>query len=155
MQYTVGLDMSGFDRARERTMESLTRGIRESTENAAREGAAEAKRVGRFKDQTGKLRGGVRAEERQETALTATWAVVSPMPYSRFVESPTKPHEIHGNPLLQFYWPKVGRWVAFKSVKHPGTLGFPFMGPGMQKAERVLYRDLVLMREKICLIWKR
>ncbi|HWA29122.1 MAG TPA: HK97 gp10 family phage protein [Lacunisphaera sp.] len=155
MDFTVGLDMSRFDRAVERTHEEFTRGIHESVENAAREGAAEAKRVGQFKDRSGDLRAKIHAQERQETALTATWSIVSPQPYSMFVEAGTKPHKIEGNPLLKFYWPKVGAWVALPSVNHPGGRPFPFMGPAAQKAERVLYRDLVLVREKLRLIWKR
>lgn len=33
----------------------------------------------------------------------------------------TPPHAIHGNPLLVFFWPRVGRVVAFPRVNHPGT----------------------------------
>lgn len=35
----------------------------------------------------------------------------------------TVPHVIQARrrPMLVFYWPKVGRVVAFKSVNHPGT----------------------------------
>lgn len=33
----------------------------------------------------------------------------------------TQPHPIVGNPLLVFYWPKVGRVVAFRRVNHPGS----------------------------------
>lgn len=33
----------------------------------------------------------------------------------------TTPHVITGNPRLVFYWPKVGRVVAFPRVNHPGN----------------------------------
>lgn len=155
MSYTVGLDMRGFYDARDETMRALTRGIADSVETAAREGAAEAKSVGQFQDRTGNLRGNIRADAVQETALTATWSIVSPMPYSKFVESGTKPHRIEGNPLLKFFWPKVGAWVAFRGVNHPGSKAHSFMGPGMQKAERVLWRELEMTRRKIYGIWQR
>lgn len=39
----------------------------------------------------------------------------------------TEPHTIHGNPLLVFWWGKVGRVVAFPKVNHPGTTGSHYL----------------------------
>jgi hypothetical protein len=47
--------------------------------------------------------------------------VVSPAEYSSYVDEGTEPHEIHGNPLLVFYWPKTGRTMFLPRVQHPGT----------------------------------
>lgn len=41
--------------------------------------------------------------------------------YARFHHEGTAPHPIEGNPLLVFFWPKVGRVVFFRHVNHPGT----------------------------------
>ena len=30
-------------------------------------------------------------------------------------------------PMLTFYWPKVGHWVQFEKVNHPGTTGSWFL----------------------------
>ena len=38
------------------------------------------------------------------------------VPQAEFTEYGTKAHPIVGNPLLVFYWPKVGRTVFFRSV---------------------------------------
>lgn len=155
MSYTCGLDMSGFDRCAAETIRAQTDGIHRAVENAAQEGAREAQHVGQFKDQSGNLRSHIHAENVQATTLTATWKIVSPEPYSIFVDAGTKAHRIEGNPLLKFYWPKVGAWVAFTGVNHPGGRPFPFAGPGALKAERVLIRDLEVMREKMSAIWRR
>lgn len=42
-------------------------------------------------------------------------------PVGLWVHEGTEPHTITGNPLLVFYWPKVGTVVAFRQVNHPGT----------------------------------
>lgn len=33
----------------------------------------------------------------------------------------TEPHLIQGNPLLVFFWPKVGRTMFLRQVNHPGS----------------------------------
>src|ERR1051326_4232857 len=44
-----------------------------------------------------------------------------PIVYVGAVNLKTKPHPIVGNPLLVFFWPKVGKVVAFPRVNHPGS----------------------------------
>jgi hypothetical protein len=46
----------------------------------------------------------------------------------------TEPHVIAARrrPLLVFYWPKVGRVVAFKRVNHPGTDPNRFLTDALQ-----------------------
>lgn len=55
--------------------------------------------------------------------------------YAEWVVKGTAPHVIEGKPLLVFFWPKVGRVVAFPRVNHPGTKANNFM----QRALRVLH----------------
>lgn len=40
-------------------------------------------------------------------------------PLGIYFERGTPPHTILGNPL-RFFWEKIGRWVSFNKVKHPG-----------------------------------
>ena len=56
--------------------------------------------------------------------------------YALFVDQGTKPHTIRAKnaPALVFFWPKVGRVVAFKSVQHPGTRKYDFLTRGLQGA---------------------
>jgi hypothetical protein len=60
--------------------------------------------------------------------------VTSNAPYSIFVIKGTKPHTITGNPLLSFFWPRVGANVVFRSVQHPGTKANNFLGRALRKA---------------------
>lgn len=48
-------------------------------------------------------------------------------PITGYEHDGTPPHVITGRPLLVFYWPKVGRVVAFPRVNHPGTTGSRFL----------------------------
>lgn len=41
-------------------------------------------------------------------------------PLGIYFEQGTPPHKIFGNPVLRFFWDKVGKWVTFGKVNHPG-----------------------------------
>jgi hypothetical protein len=60
----------------------------------------------------------------------------SDVDYTLFVDQGTKPHPIRAKnaPMLVFYWPKVGRVVHFKSVKHPGNKPYEFLMKGLNRA---------------------
>lgn len=51
----------------------------------------------------------------------------------------TPPHVINGNPLLHFYWEKMGRQMTVHSVNHPGSNFSPYL-------LRLLLRSLELVR---------
>lgn len=51
--------------------------------------------------------------------------------YSSYVDEGTGPHPIEGNPLLVFFWPKVGEVVFFRHVNHPGTTAREFFAEPM------------------------
>jgi hypothetical protein len=42
-------------------------------------------------------------------------------PQAEWTEHGTSPHPIEGNPLLVFYWERVGRVVFLRHVDHPGS----------------------------------
>jgi hypothetical protein len=167
--------------------------VRGSVQKAAEEGAAEAKRVGQFKDRTGRLRGSIRARR----INSDLWEIVAGgdgVNYALFVEAGTNPHEI---------WPKAGagsvgplragqsrkkrgetgssltprhstqhnRWLRWytgnplavgdnnvhfaRMVHHPGTKPYPFMGPALLKAERVIEREVTLTAVELDSKWQR
>jgi hypothetical protein len=54
----------------------------------------------------------------------------SPLDYARWEHDGTRKHLIlpkRTGGRLAFYWPKVGRRVAFRKVNHPGTRGTKFL----------------------------
>lgn len=55
-------------------------------------------------------------------------------PIALFHHEGTRPHVIRARrkPMLVFYWPKVGRVVAFKQVRHPGTQPNRYLSDSLQ-----------------------
>lgn len=49
------------------------------------------------------------------------------VPYASYLEKGTPPHPIHGNPILKFYWERMGRDAYFYNVNHPGTKATHFL----------------------------
>lgn len=60
--------------------------------------------------------------------------VNSNAPHSIYVIKGTRPHVIEGNPLLAFFWPKVGQFVVFPKVNHPGTKANNFLQRALRRA---------------------
>ena len=63
----------------------------------------------------------------------------------------TKPHIIRAKraKALHFYWARVGRWVSFKRVRHPGTKPNDFIGRGVREFDRRLEGWLDVLAERI------
>jgi hypothetical protein len=119
---------------------TLSDAARRAAEAGAREGVAEAKAKHAYTDRTGKLTG-TATSYLEASAPGGSVAVMKwPQRYASFVENGTEPHMIVGNPTLTFRW--KGVLVHFRYVNHPGSKAYPFAGPAMQKAERVIYREL-------------
>lgn len=63
------------------------------------------------------------------------YEVINTAPHFLYVVLPTRPHEIVGNPLLVFDWPKGGLHPAvFRRVNHPGTPGNTFFADAIRAA---------------------
>lgn len=81
------------------------------------------------KGKTGGLVRGLQVSQSRDTR--GRWAtgydVISNAAYTLFVIKGTRPHPIVGNPLLAFFWPKMGRNVVFRHVMHPGTKANDFL----------------------------
>lgn len=85
---------------------------------------------------TGELRRGIKMTQSRD--IRGQWAsgydVTSNAPHTLYVIKGTRPHKITGNPLLAFFWPKVGQFVVFRSVNHPGTRPNNFLSRALRKA---------------------
>jgi hypothetical protein len=47
--------------------------------------------------------------------------------YAAAIDQGARPHDIHGSPLLVFFWAKKNRWVRARRVKHPGNRPYRFL----------------------------
>lgn len=85
---------------------------------------------------TGELRRGLRMGQSRD--ILGRWStgydVTSTAAHTLFVIKGTRAHTITGNPLLGFFWPKVGSFVVFRSVHHPGTRANNFLGRALRAA---------------------
>ncbi len=73
---------------------------------------------------------------------SADGEMVAAKPYASFVEGGTKAHEIRprNGQALRFF---VGGAAHFaRVVHHPGTRPYPFVGPALEKWQRVAIREL-------------
>lgn len=151
---TFEVDDSEFRSLVAETLETLEKGVDYAVEASAVEGAEAAKRAGRFQDRTGRLRSGIVAYFISRNGRSVTWEILSPARYSVFVENPTKPHKIRArNGGFLAFKGSSGETVFRREVQHPGTPGFPFMGPGFLQAERTLEREVNLVVRRVERIW--
>jgi len=63
-----------------------------------------------------------------------------PAVVAKTLESGSKPHLIvaRNAPALVFFWEKLGRVVAFKSVNHPGFPGRSYMQSTLDEEQKVI-----------------
>lgn len=80
----------------------------------------------------------------------ATFGINIGAPYWQYVYLGTPPHTIKAvnAKALYFYWAKVGEWVFFKKVEHPGTSPNPFVDRALDAAGKRAeeFTELVLDR---------
>lgn len=175
------LDLSDFHSAVRDTKRALDVGRLKAVSLAAIEATQHARAVAPFKDRTGQLRSGIVARFISSNSTSVVWELLSPMPYSRYVEEGTRPHDI---------WPKapyglkgplrngqtrratgrgphehiVGRGIALRwvdgegthfarMVHHPGSPPMPFMGRAYLKAQAVLEREFELLFGLVAKLW--
>jgi hypothetical protein len=94
------------------------------------------------------LQGATRAKLEIASGPTIRARVWNAKPYGIAVHDGSRPHEIRARraPYLVFFWEKVGHWVRFKKVNHPGTAPRPFLQtPRRYGEQRLIIRlyDLV------------
>lgn len=147
MSFRVGdVEVEGLEeveRAWERAVAEIRVGVIRGVGLGAKEGAEEARRVHQWQSRTGNL-------ERSIGHIVLGWTsegtyvaqIFAKAKYASYLEEGTQPHLIAGDPFLAFEW--KGEKVFFRYVNHPGTRPMPFMGPALQKAERVVQREVEL-----------
>lgn len=72
--------------------------------------------------------------------FVALGSIFSLVPYAGYTDAGTPPHPIDGNPLLYFFWEKLGRFVALPHVNHPGTAGTQWFNGGADDGEPMASR---------------
>jgi hypothetical protein len=72
--------------------------------------------------------------------FTASGTIFSLAPYAGYTDAGTEPHIIEGNPLLYFYWDRVGRFMVLPYVNHPGTQGTQWFNGGNPDGEPMASR---------------
>lgn len=147
------IDLSEYRTLVGRSLDVVEKAIDRACEFAAVEGAEEARRVGQYQDRTGALRSGIVARFLSNTGRSVTWEILSPAPYSMYVEAGTSPHIIRARNARALRFQVGGRTVFAKQVSHPGTRPYPFAGPGMQQAERTLIRELEKVPIALQRVW--
>ena len=144
LSLTATIDVSELRRTAARLQTRLQAACVGAVRDACEQGAAEARDTRRYKDRTGALTASIQGHLLTGTATDAegeiTAGVNSPASkYASFVDGGTKAHPItaKNKPLLR--WQDAsGHWWSKRTVQHPGTKPYGFMGSAYLKAERVL-----------------
>lgn len=97
--------------------------------------AYDSQRENGYQNKTGALTASMKWKTWEPSKFAWRGSLTTSAPYAVYVDSGTRPHKINAKPggMLKFYWPKVGAWVAFKSVNHPGFKGAGFTAEAIQR----------------------
>jgi hypothetical protein len=136
-------DVFDFEEAYDRALGRLSDATRRGVQKGIDEGVREAINTRRYQDQTGLLTSRIKGLVEVSTPGGASGWFGAFTDYASFVEGGTRPHQIHGNPMLVFKG-RDGTWVRTTMVNHPGTQADGFMGRAFLKAERVILREVEL-----------
>jgi hypothetical protein len=102
---------------------------------------------------TGKFAKGIRFRT-YERGDDLSMQIYAPSPLVWYIIKGTKAHPIPKDPsrskTLHFYWEKIGEWVYFRQVQHPGTKPNPFM----ERAEDRLDPDIETEVRKLTRTWQ-
>jgi hypothetical protein len=152
--FSVEIDFSEYDDAKRETIKEIDRLRYKVVGQASQEAVRAAKSGGRFKNQTGHLRGTISRISQRVIGRTVWGGFEAQAKYASFVEFGTKPHDIlplnycvkRGRPISRITGKRVsvphgvgrghalrfyigGRAIFARRVRHPGTRPDPFMQP--------------------------
>jgi hypothetical protein len=171
------LDLSGYRVLRARTINALDNAAEDAANDGAEAARAAAKATTKFRDRSGQLRGSIGAVPARPSGRRFWDALVQATArHAAHVEWGTRPHPIVAKAargfigpvepgqsrsrrkqvrgLLVFYWAKLGRWVAFKKVRHPGTHPTWFMSLAARKGYYAMIDSAKRAEERIAAIWR-
>lgn len=156
------VDVQNLEEVSRKVQDGIAAACVTAVRAAVTEGADEARRLHPFKGHTGKLFSSIRGymtDYANGDAKGILEAGVNPSaPYASYVENGTAPHVIFAKPRFNGddARPGVLHWVGSDGedhfapyVNHPGTKPYPFMGPALLKAQRVIEREISLACAKL------
>src|SRR5574343_934035 len=121
------IDISELRRKVQLSEQAINRDLSRAVKVGAKTGLTKAKQ-GTFQDQTGFLRSSIYESEIGWTSQGYWRQIVSPAPYSVYVEYPTKAHPIDPVKGKWLHWERPqGDHHFARHVEHPGTRGYFFM----------------------------
>lgn len=125
MTAAVSVDGNRFRNALDRLGKDLESNAAFVAEDSARYAQKHATQTRLFERRTGRLHMGTEAVFIPDSYASY---IINSVPYARYIEEGTKPHTIYPShsDKLRFYWEKIGQWVEFAKVDHPGTKPYPF-----------------------------
>ena len=172
MFFVSDVDTRDLESSWRDALDELSRGMVTAVRNATTEGAAEARTVHTYKDQTGALTKSIKGALTESGRGYAEGYIRAGDKKASWIEDGTAPHRILPKagegigPLRQgqsrrsskdigthrtaLRWRGADGVTHFaRVVNHPGGKSYPFMGPAALKAERVLVRDMEISIERV------
>ncbi len=162
---TCEIDTDELERDWAASCRVLSDGVRRGVAMGVTEGAAQARSDHPYKDHTGTLTKSIRGYVEASAPGAAEGVIEATAPYASFVEEGTAAHEIRpkegyramgplrrgqsrrklndvGTHRIALRWTSNGQVFFARVVHHPGGKPYPFMGPAVLKAERVIEREV-------------
>jgi hypothetical protein len=176
------IDTSDMERAWDAAAGALAEGITRGVERGVEAGADEARSRHPYKEGTGALTGSIRGYLERAAVRGAGGEAVGVLEagakHASWVESGTQPHDIYpkqgqgfvgplpkgqgrrnkkdiGTHRVALRWQADGQTHFASMVHHPGGKPYPFMGPAVLKAERVIEVEVELAAERVAEIMER
>jgi len=130
----VNFDVKAFVESWRKMQDKMEAAGGNAWEQVLKQAWASQKEFG-YQNKTGRLTSSMQKRSWQRGKFGWRGELKTTAPYALFVDGGTKPHKIAAKNVefLRFYWPRVGKWVAFKSVNHPGTRPAAFRAAAIQR----------------------
>jgi hypothetical protein len=126
----------------------IARGMNRGVERGVTEAIEAARQSHPYTDRTGALTASLRGYLERSAAPRGGGQAVGVMTagarYASYVEAGTGPHVIEAKNRTALHFEMGGEEVFARRVHHPGSRAFPFMGPAVLKAERVITAEVEL-----------
>lgn len=138
MRWWAGAELSDFKRARTKFHTALDDVARDAVTFTTERGRDTAKRVGKFKDRTGELRGSIRNSTTVRMGEEHFGYLVAPTIYASWVEGGTNRHWVGPVVGTAMKFEVDGKTRFSSGHYHPGSNPYPFMGPAYIAMEAAL-----------------
>ncbi len=155
VRFTCEIDTGDLEAAWAESCRVLSDGLRRGVAMGCDEGAAQARASHPYKDRTGALTSSTKGRVTVSTPGAAEGVIEATARYASFVEEGTRPHEIRPRKAKALHWTDAEGEHFAQLVHHPGTPSLPFIGPAVQKAERVIEREVDIAQAKVAEIMSR